>query len=282
MFALTRASIAISAAVSLPACAIMPDLPPDWALPQTEILLHTACELQGALRGLASRTTSDEFDVTGWSIRVALNPKVDADIQPGAGLMRKQPFVSGALRFATLVIGSGNGITLDMKGQRTGSVDFVFDSAKLITNDRLPCDLATPSYHSLTKNLGIKNWLYRSAEAMIVTGSSIDKPTFSSDVLIKFNGTGSYTYTFPPGTDLVTLSGYYQLQETLNITFTAKAKPPHKFEIVTLPKGGKGFDPNSAPHLVLSQAAVAAAETRGDLAQIELAIRNLSLRAATQ
>ena len=39
--------------------------------------------------------------------------------------------------------------------------------------------------------------------------------------MIKINGTGSWTYTFLPGTDLLTLSGYYQLDEIPSITVRA-------------------------------------------------------------
>jgi hypothetical protein len=131
-----------------------------------------------------------------------------------------------------------------MHGSRTGSVDFKFDSAALIKDTKLPCDQETPSYHSLTKHLGIRNWLYRAADAMILTDSSIDNPSFSADVTIKFSGTGSWTYTFPPGTDLLSLSGYYQLDEGLTITFTAKTKVS-VVKVVTLPVGGPGAPQNN-------------------------------------
>jgi hypothetical protein len=48
-------------------------------MPQQEILLHTACELQLAVRGLDGRTNPKQFNARGWSIKVTLNPKVDAD-----------------------------------------------------------------------------------------------------------------------------------------------------------------------------------------------------------
>jgi hypothetical protein len=111
-------------------CAIMPDLPPDWALPMQEILLHTACELQFALRDINGHSDPKLFDPTGWNIKVTLNPKVDADIQPGAGLTRKLS-TANAAKFSNLVIGPGNGVTADMRGNRTGSVDFKFDSDAL-------------------------------------------------------------------------------------------------------------------------------------------------------
>jgi hypothetical protein len=188
MFAVVRAS-AIFIAVSLfSACAIMPDLPPDWALPQQKILLHVACELRAALRGLDGRTNPKQFDARGWQIKVTLNPKIDADIQPGAGETRKS---SGLKRFMSWVVGSGNGITAETRGDRSGSVDFSFDSAELIDSQRLPCEMESPSYHALTRTIGIKDWLYRAADAMNLTGSSIDKPSFTSEVFIKFNGSGS-------------------------------------------------------------------------------------------
>ena len=178
----------------------------------------------------------------------------------------------------TWVVGAGNGYTMEMRGGRTGSIDFGFDSATLINDANLPCDRDAPSYHSLTKTLGIRDWLYRSVDAMVHTGSFIDKPSFSSEVFIKFNGTSSYTYTFPPGADLLTLSGYYQLVETLNINLTAKPRV-EKIVAVTLPVGGPGSPKNVGRAHVISTAAVSQ-EARSDLQQIEQAIRNL--RPATQ
>ena len=225
-------------------CAIMPDLPPDWALPMQEILLHTACELQFALNGVDGASDPKRFDPRGWTIKVTLNPRVDADIQPGAGLTRRSP-AGAVIRFANFVVGGGNGATADLRGTRTGSIDFKFDSAALMKDRVLPCDLDSPSYHSLTKHLGIRLWLLRAIDAMSLTGSSIDNPNFTAQVVIKFNGTGSWTYTFPAGTDLLSLSGYYQLDESLNITFIAKPRVD-TIKVVTLPRGGPGSRENVA------------------------------------
>jgi hypothetical protein len=227
----------------------MPDLPPDWALPMQEILLHSACELQWALRDIDHRVTRSRFDARNWKIAITLNPKVDADIQPGAGLTRKDPFTTGAQRFSTWVLGTGNGVTAEMRGQHTGSIDFTFDSAELIADTGLPCDRQSLSYHSLTKYLGIADWLHHSVAASDLSASNLDNPKFSAEVFIKFGGGGSYTYTMPPGTDLLTLNGYYQLDENLNIVFTAKPKVAEKFKVTTLPEGQDGLEPNrpSAP-----------------------------------
>jgi hypothetical protein len=269
-----RALLSAWIAVSASSCAMMPDLPPDWALPMQEVLLHSACELQAALRGLDGRTNPKQFDARAWTIKITLNPKVDADIQPGAGLGRRVPVNTKAARFGNFVLGTGNGATLDMKGDRTGSVDFKFDSASLIDDTKLPCEYEAASYHALTKYLGIRNWLYRSADAMVLTQSSIDNPSFSADVTMKFSGTGTYTYTFPPGTDLLSLSGFYQLDESLNINFTAKPKVATKFKIVSLPTGGEGFKPNK-PRVAVSTTVTIFEEQQSTLQQIRQQLQNL-------
>jgi hypothetical protein len=251
----------------------MPDLPPDWALPMQEILVHTACELQFALRDIDGHSDPNLFDPTGWNIKVTLNPKVDADIQPGAGLTRKVPSTANATRFSNFVIGPGNGVTTDIRGNRTGSVDFKFDSAALMKNDKLPCDLDTPSYHSLTKHLAIRDWLVRAVDTTRLTASKIDNPSFTAEVFIKFNGTGSWTYTFPPGTDLLTLSGYYQLDENLNINFTAKTKVD-KFNVVTLPVGGPGRSDANQGHPFASAVTILE-DQQSSLQQIRQQLQNL-------
>jgi len=254
------------------ACAIVPDLPWDWALPMQEILLHTTCELQRALRDIDGFTNRNQFDPRGWTIKVTLNPKVDLDIAPGAGLTRRVPTVGGT-RFTNWIVGAGNGLTYEMKGNKTGSMDFKFDSGDLMFDTNVPCETEIPSYHSLTKYLGIREWLYRSADAMSLTGSKIDSPSFSADVFINFTGGNSYTYTFPGATDFVTLGGFFKLQETLNINFIAKPKAD-QFKVVTLPEGGDGFRPNkvqgaNAPVVTILES------QQSELQQIRQQLQNL-------
>ena len=230
-------------------------------------------KLQTALRQLDGHIDRKRFDARNWTIRISLNPKMEADIIPGAGLTRRDPSKIGVARFANWVVGGSTGMQLDMRGQRTGNLDFVFDSSDLIDDGHLQCHSASLSLHALTKEIGIASWLQRSVGAAYTTGSSIDKPSFSSEVFMKFNmNTNSFNYTFTAGTDLLTLGGYMQMQATLNINFTAKPKVS-KFNVVTLPKGGRGFANNNAPFLVQSTATIMN-ETRADLQQIEQAIRN--------
>ncbi|RJF74358.1 hypothetical protein D4Q52_12770 [Rhodopseudomonas palustris] len=235
----------LTLACGLGGCAVMPDIAPDWALPMREIMLHSACELQDALGALDHEVPPELFNARNWKIAITLNPKSEADIVPGAGLTRRDP-VNTATRFSNWVVGGGNGVALDMRGNRAGSVDFNFDSEKLILDRRLPCERETISYHSLTKNLAVKDWLYRSVQATALAGSTIENPKFTAQVVVKFNGSASYTYTFPVGTDLLTLGGYYQLDETLSIVFTKKPAVVAKYDLVTLPAGGAGFNRNQA------------------------------------
>jgi hypothetical protein len=275
-----RISIAVWIAMPAVGCSMIPQTPPDFALPMREILMHTSCELQAALRRLASRK-SDRFKAREWIIRVSLKPRTEADITPGVGFTRNAPNalkIMNPVRLTKWIFGGGPGIQLDLRGTRDSSVDFAFDSSELIDDKHLACNIDTPTFHALAQHLGIGDWLYRSVDAMDVAGSgSIDKPSYNSEIFIKFGGNGSYTYTFPPGIDLGTLAGYYQVDEQLNITFTAKPKVAH-FHVVTLPKGGKGFRPNRAPALVYSAAAIESTAARADLSQIEQAIRNLQSR----
>ena len=92
-------------------------------------------------------------------------------------------------------------------------------------------------------------------------------------MFIKFNGTGSWTYTFPPGMDLLTFSGYYQLDEILNINFTAKTKVD-KFNVVTLPVGGPGRSDANQGHPFASAVTILE-DQQSSLQQIRQQLQNL-------
>jgi hypothetical protein len=125
--------------------------------------------------------------------------------------------------------------------------------------------------------LAIRDWLVRAVQASAMAASKIDNPSFTAEVVIKFTGTGSWTYTFPPGTDLLTLSGYYQLDENLNITFTTKMKT---VTVVTLPIGGPDRDtPNRAREPFASTATILE-DQQSSLQQIRQQLQNL--RTVTQ
>jgi hypothetical protein len=134
----------------------------------------------------------------------------------------------------------------------------------------LDCEHEPFALHSLTKKIGIEDWLIRSVEAAVETHSQIDKPSFSADVFMKFSGSVGYTYTFPAGTDLAGLGGYYQLQQTLNVNLTAKT-PTKTITATTLPPGGEGFMGNNGS---VTSTVILTEQTNSSLQQIEQAIRN--------
>jgi hypothetical protein len=261
-------------ALSASACsAIIPDVPPDFALPVREILLHTACELQQALASLDTPEFR-RFKARQWLITVALTPKTDTNLNLSAGWTRKDPF-NNPIRFTTWAI-SGPGLQFDTKGQRTSGVNFVFKSGELIDDRQLPCELATPSLHALAQHLGVGSWLHRTASAMNVAPSaSVDKPSYNTDITIKFAGNGSYTFTFPRGTDLSSFGGSYTLDEQLNIAMAPLAPTPRRIAVVTLPHGDNFGTPEAASLAVRSTIAVETARQRLDVLQLEQAIRSL-------
>lgn len=105
----------------------------------------------------------------------------------------------------------------------------------------------------------------------VASSAGIDKPTFNTEITIKFNGNGSYTYTFPPGTNLATFGGSYTLDEQLNISM-APIAPKEKLVVTSLPLG-QPF--HGSGRRVVSESEVQAAQTRLDLQGIETAIRKL-------
>ena len=53
---------------------------------------------------------------------------------------------------------------------------------------------------------------------LVAESLSADKPNYNSEITIKLQANGTYTYTFPAGTDLASFGGYYSLDEQLNIS----------------------------------------------------------------
>ncbi|WP_141688383.1 hypothetical protein [Bradyrhizobium paxllaeri] len=267
-------SCSLSAVLVVSGCsAIIPEVPPDFALPVQEILTHTACELQGAFR-LLDRPEYRRFHAKRWFVTVTLAPKVDTNVNVSGGLTRKNPFLNNPTRFVTWAV-SGPGVQFDAKGARSGGINFTFVSAKLMADKQLRCDVQTASMHALAQHLGIGAWLERSAVAILAAPSAeIDRPIYNTDITIRMSGNGSYTYTFPPGADLATFGGSYSVDEQLNISM-APIEEKAPISAVTLPSGTNFVDDTKTSRQVSSSAPVDAARSRLDTIQIEQAIRSL-------
>jgi hypothetical protein len=272
MCALVRRSAALSV-IMLGGCAILPDIPPNFALPVQEILAQTACELKDAFNSLEQSPYAKRFKPTQWLVTVSLAPKADTDLNAGVGGTRKAPYVGTPANFVSWAI-PAPGVQLDDRGERSSGVNFNFTSGKLMADKTLKCPPGTPSAHALAQHLGVGEWLHRTAKALSVAASaSIDKPTYDTDITIKFSGNGSYTYTFAPGTNLASLGGSYSLDEQLNISM-APITGKQTITAVTLPiqQGGT---------VVPSSVQVQAAQSRLDILQLQQAIQSLKANPPT-
>jgi hypothetical protein len=250
------------------ACSIVPDIPrDDFSLPVKAILWQTACELQTTFIALDHDPDVKRFKAKQWLVSVSLQPKADADLNVGGGVTRKS--LVSPVAFTSWAINSP-GLGLDDKGERSSGITFNFKSAALMKDKTLTCPPDIPSAHALAQHLGVGNWLYRTAAAMVVASSAtIDKPIYDTDITIKFSGNGSYTWNFAPGTNFLAAGGSYQLDEQLNITM-APIAPAKQLHVTSLPVGD-AF--TSQP--VSSSVQIQSAQSRLDLLGVEQAIRKL-------
>lgn len=261
-------SSSIWLALGLSACAVIPDVPPDFSLPVQEILAVTACDLRDAFNSLESSHQFARFKPQQWLVTILLLPKVDTDLNASGGLTRKDPFIGNPASFTTW--GANPGIQFDAKGERSSQVKYNFVSGQLLKDRTLLCPAQTATVHLLSAHLGLGDWLRRIAVALNVASSAkIDNPTYNTDITIKLTGGGSYTFTFPPGTNLASLGGSYSIDEQLNISMVPIADTPPPLKVVTLPVS-KEFQVTP-----VTTVQVEAAQTRQDLSQIEQAIRSI-------
>lgn len=271
---------ATSCALLLANCSTIPDLPDDFYLPIRQILLHATCELRKAFIDL-NDPKYKSFGAPNWLVAVSLTPKADRQITAGAGLTGKSTIDPKRVYFNLWALGSTGapGAQIDVKGHREGYVSFSIHSRDLINEAKFPiyCEESTPAYHALSQNLGIKDWLVRNVQAKDYTVGALaklDKPTFTSQIYVKYSGNGSFTYTFPLGTDFASLSGNYILDEQLSIALTPDP-PPSTLSVRTLPPGGQ-FETRK-PDIVVYPSSVDP-QSRLDQIQLEQTLRNLQIR----
>lgn len=264
-----RASRSVCAALfasALGGCAVIPDIPPDFALPVRAIVAQTACELRNAFIVLDRAPEFKRFKAKQWQVTIALLPRTEADLNISGGLTRRS--LSSPIRFTSWTL-SGPGAQIDDKGIRSSAIYFNFASGNLMADRTLQCPPDYPSIHVLAQHLGVGRWLFRSADALSVASSlSPDKPSYNSQITIKLQANGSYTYTFPAGTDLATFGGYYSLDEQLNISM-APIPDKQTLEVTSLPSSQQYTKP------VTSRVVVESPQIRLDLQSIETAIRQL-------
>ncbi|MBR0715913.1 hypothetical protein [Bradyrhizobium liaoningense] len=231
--------------------------------------MNASCGLQTALRYL-DQPTFARFKPRYWLISIALLPKVDSAITAGAGYNGRSSSI-GAPYSTSWVIGSPPGLAVNATGERNSAITFKINSGDLIKEIRLDCSDTSPTFNALTNNLGLYDWLVRSASALNVNPSAnADSPSYNTQITIRFNGDGSYSYAFPFGGAFVAASGSYSIDEQLQISMTPIDPPPKPYTVRTLPVA----DINSN---VRNAAAISAtvANQRLDLQQLQNTLRSL-------
>jgi hypothetical protein len=265
-----RGRSVMTAAILLAGCAAPPGMPPDFMLPVQQIVLHSVCELRFALRGLS--ISHPQFLQTNWAVSITLTPKVDTQGTMRAGLTGKSTSLPAPKFFNNWTIGTAPGAAYDMRGHTDGTAAYLLTSATLLDRENkypLDCDTSSAAYHALTRYLGIREWLERTAgaaEGGVNSVARLNNPTYNNQIVIQLDGSGSFTYNQPFGTDFASASGSYKLDESVAIAFTAQdVKKP--IVVRTLPSGAPYSSATSAPHTV-TPAAAARLETLGLQQQI--------------
>lgn len=244
-------------------------MPPDFMLPVQEIVLHSVCELHFALEDIS--VTHPSFLRDPWAISITLTPKVDTEGALRAGLTGRSTSLATAKWFNTWAVGNAPGAQYDIKGHTDGTAVYLTKSTILLDKTRPPvnCDTSSTAYHALTQHLGIRNWLARTAaaaEGQVSGLTKLDKPTFNSGITIQWDGSGTFTYNQPFGTNFVNGFGMYRLDESVAIAFVS-APIPKTVKVRTLPSGAEYSSTSEAP-VAISSAARSELSTLGLQQQI--------------
>jgi hypothetical protein len=253
-------------------CATPPGMPPDFLLPVQKIVLHSVCELRFALRDIAISHPS--FLKTEWAIAITLTPKIDTEGAFRAGLTGKSTTLPNPKYFNNWSV-NGPGAEYDMKGHTDGTAAYLVTSTALLDKENkhpLDCDTSSTAYNALTRYLGIREWLERTAaaaEGSIGGLTKLDKPTYNNGITITVDATGTFTYNYPFGTNFLNAMGSYKLDESVAIAFTAEdvKKTVH---VRMLPSGAQYSSVSVAPSAVTT-----AAKSRLDTLGLQQQIINL-------
>jgi hypothetical protein len=247
--------------LTLAGCTVIPQMPNDIELPIREILHNTACELRTAFKTFNTEPRYAAFQAKNWLLALTLTPKTDREVIAGIGLTGKSTSVSNPPYLSSWAFGSAAvpGAQIDVKGTRNGNVVYKLHSRDLLNEKKFPlfdCDPTSSSYHALAQHIGVQDWLSRTILDKEISNAgllSLNAPTLSSQIFVKFSGAGSFTYTFPFGTDFASATGNYDLDLTLGI---ALSPDEEKKEIVvtTLPSGGT-FGPKQPNRIVTTTGA---------------------------
>jgi hypothetical protein len=273
----------VTCSVMVAACAIMPAVPTDSEFPIKEILRYTACELRTGYQDLYKRYPN--FNASAYAIAVSMQPKIDRELTGNIGLTGKSNLTSTFNSWTIGAFGAGGapGAGIDVRGHQDGKVTYNVKSSQFVDPKHpleLDCENWSPAYPTLVSNLGIRDWLYRSAYASgdeLVKLTSVDSQIYTSEIYVLYRAGGTFTYNFPLGTDFASLGAQQYLDEFLAITITYVA-PKKTIRVVTLPSGGQWELKSSPVPVAASTTFSPETDQKLLLLQLQQAIQNNPVR----
>ncbi len=133
--------------------------------------------------------------------------------------------------------------------------------------------------HELRDRLGVADWLRRTANAMTSDPRVFDMhaATYTTDIVVRFTANGGYSYIFATGSDIASLSGYYEVDKNLVISI-APLQATTRQPVVTLPYGGEFGEIGVANAATAPEGdALARARSQNDINALQQAIQGLRI-----
>jgi hypothetical protein len=206
---------------------------PKTTLPVGQVTHHVVCELKTSFakyeKPPADLKLPSNFPV-GWTASIYIAPKADYDVNGKIGATGNSKGPNSQTFFNSWVLGAAPGAGFDVKANTNGGVTYYVSARDLLYGD-IDCDKAEGA-HTLTRNLGIEKWLdelvdaYNNSALKGKLKVKFEKPVFTAQVAVRYDGGASFTYNFPFGTNTAAAGGWYGTDETVTIAFTETPAAP--------------------------------------------------------
>ncbi len=247
-------------------------------MPVGDILDNVLCEINDTLFDIKLKSElSKYFSVEEWGIGIQLTPKVENDTSVSLGYTGKSISPTAKTNwYWTWTGGTAPGLKYDVKTHIDASVKYTSTTKKLLAAKSYKrCGPKPEGQSPLVNHLGFQEWLIRLIEANAATGklTSLDAPTFNSQIVATFTGFGgSASYFMPRGSITPNATGSHFHDITVAITLSSQ---PAKKPVRTLPSAEVG---GTSPGLFSSEELQPSTRQKIDQQLFENSLRNLTIR----